>query len=595
MKHLNLLKSTLLLFALVAGSTSLWAEDKWVKTAPADLQTGDIVVIVDQTTSKAMSNNNGTSSAPSAVAVTLNGDKSEISSEVGATIQWALTTSGTGGSKTFKFANSTAFLYVTKTNNGVRVGSGERNTFTIGSGGDNDGYYLYNGDDDDSRYVGCYNSSDWRCYGTINNNIKGNNNAFYKKTASSGPVDPSVTIDNSTIIVGGTSTISGPDGLSISYSGYDDTVVSVSDAGVVTGLKKGTTTITATWSAVTDTYNAGTKNFEVTVVEATIYEKVTNANQLAAGNEYILVATGNNKAMGAQNSSHRDGVDVTISDNKVVITDEAVAVLTLGGKTDAWTFLASDNSKYLALTSSSNAINASDEATENESKWVVTNTFELKNVAYATRVLKYNSGSPRFACYTSGQQTAVLFVKKDSPLGVTITDAEYATFVSPYATDFSTTGVTVYTATAGATAVTLNEVASGKVPANTPVVLYKADADGSAINVPVIASADDLGSNDLQVSTGTDVENMYVLADNTNGVGFYKWSGTSDLSAGKVYLLGASSAREFLGFGDVTGIENLTIMPSRKGEGMVYDLQGRRVAQPAKGLYIVNGKKVFVP
>ena len=595
MKHLNLLKSTLLLFALIVGSTSVWAADKWVKTAPADLQTGDIVVIVDQTTSKAMSNNKGTSYAPSAVEVTLNGDKSEITSEVAATIQWALTTSGTGESKTFKFANSTAFLYVTKTNNGVRVGSGERNTFTIVSGGDNDGYYLYNGDGKDPRNVGCYEGSDWRCYGSINSNIKGNNNAFYKKTASSGPVDPSVTIDNSTIIVGGTSTISGPDGLSISYSGYDDTVVSVSDAGVVTGLKKGTTTITATWSAVTDTYNAGTKNFEVTVVEATIYEKVTNANQLAAGNEYILVATGNNKAMGAQSSSIRNGVDVTISDNKVVITDEAVAVLTLGGKTDAWTFLASDNNKYLALTSSSNAIHASDEATENGSKWVVTNTFELKNVEYDTRVLQYNSGSPRFACYASSQQTAVLFVKKDSPLGVTISTAKYATFVSPYATNFSTTGITVYTATAGETSVTLNEVASGKVPANTPVVLYKAGADGTAINVPVIASADAVGSNDLKVSTGTDVANMYVLASKGSGVGFYKWSSTSDLSAGKVYLQGASSAREFLGFGDVTGIESLTPSPSPKGEGSeYYNLAGQRVAQPTKGLYIVNGRKVVI-
>lgn len=173
----------------------------------------------------------------------------------------------------------------------------------------------------------------------------------------------------------------------------------------------------------------------------------------------------------------------------------------------------------------------------------------------------------------------------------TISTAKYATFVSPCATDFSTTGVTVYTATAGATAVTLNEVAT-KVPANTPVVLYKADADGSVIDVPVIVSADDLGSNDLKVSTGTDVANMYVLASKGSGVGFYKWSGTSDLSAGKVYLQGTSPAREFLGFGDVTGINS--VQGSELKVNGYFDLQGRRVAQPAKGLYIVNGKKVII-
>jgi len=175
----------------------------------------------------------------------------------------------------------------------------------------------------------------------------------------------------------------------------------------------------------------------------------------------------------------------------------------------------------------------------------------------------------------------------------TISTAEYATFVSPYATDFSTTGVTVYTATAGETSVTLNEVASGKVPANTPVVLYKAGADGTAINVPVIASADAVGSNDLKVSDGTNPgPNTYVLANKTHGVGFYKWAGGS-LTSGKIYLQGASSAREFLGFGDVTGIESLTPALSQ-GEGAWYDLQGRRIAQPTKGLYIVNGRKVVI-
>ena len=206
-------------------------------------------------------------------------------------------------------------------------------------------------------------------------------------------------------------------------------------------------------------------------------------------------------------------------------------------------------------------------------------------------------GENLYLCSTAGSiriwEMVVVFEVTTTP--ATISTAEYATFVSPYATDFSTTGITVYTATAGATAVTLNEVASGKVPANTPVVLYKAGADGTAINVPVIASADAVGSNDLKVSTGTDVADMYVLASKGSGVGFYKWSGTSDLSAGKIYLQGASSAREFLGFGDVTGIESLTPSPSPKGEGSeYYNLAGQRVAQPTKGLYIVNGRKVVI-
>ena len=174
-----------------------------------------------------------------------------------------------------------------------------------------------------------------------------------------------------------------------------------------------------------------------------------------------------------------------------------------------------------------------------------------------------------------------------------IKSAEYATFVCPIPLDFSTTGVTVYTATDNKTSVSLNEITSGKVPANTPVVLYKAGADGTAINVPVIASADAVGDNDLRVSTGTDVDYMYVLAKPAEkSVGFYPWGGTN-LSAGKVYLQAKASygARAFLGFNDdVTAIEAVKAQNVVKGE--YFNLAGQRVAQPNKGLYIVNGKKV---
>jgi len=62
---------------------------------------------------------------------------------------------------------------------------------------------------------------------------------------------------------------------------------------------------------------------------------------------------------------------------------------------------------------------------------------------------------------------------------------------------------------------------------------------------------------------------------------------------------GGQAVRSFvLNFGDSeeTGIISLTADPSPKGEGTgyTYDLQGRKVTNPAKGLYIVNGKKVFI-
>ena len=64
-------------------------------------------------------------------------------------------------------------------------------------------------------------------------------------------------------------------------------------------------------------------------------------------------------------------------------------------------------------------------------------------------------------------------------------------------------------------------------------------------------------------------------------------------------LLGdaAAGAREFkMNFGDeeVTGIISATLVNSEKVNSDIYDLQGRKVAQPIKGLYIQNGKKFII-
>ena len=42
-----------------------------------------------------------------------------------------------------------------------------------------------------------------------------------------------------------------------------------------------------------------------------------------------------------------------------------------------------------------------------------------------------------------------------------------------------------------------------------------------------------------------------------------------------------------------TGIN--TLSTKSPAEGTVYDLMGRRVKTPSKGIYIVNGKKIFIP
>ena len=174
MKKLLTLWSLLLL--VVVGVN---AETQWVKTSIGDLVTGDVVAIVDQTSARAMSNNNG-SSAPSATSVTLNSDKSEITSEVATTLQWVVTASE-GSYKFNVVGNTTHNLYCNNTNNGVKVGTNTtNNTFEWKKADANsEEYFLYN--TVTLRYIGVYNNQDWRCYTTVNSNIKDVVTVFYKK------------------------------------------------------------------------------------------------------------------------------------------------------------------------------------------------------------------------------------------------------------------------------------------------------------------------------------------------------------------------------------------------------------------------------
>jgi hypothetical protein len=87
----------------------------------------------------------------------------------------------------------------------------------------------------------------------------------------------------------------------------------------------------------------------------------------------------------------------------------------------------------------------------------------------------------------------------------------------------------------------------------------------------------------------------------SEGVGFYRLSSTGTILANRAYLTSgatvaaaAAAAREFFAFdAAITGIENVNAQDS-EDDVKTFDLQGRRVATPAKGVYIVNGKKVIM-
>lgn len=251
---------------------------------------------------------------------------------------------------------------------------------------------------------------------------------FYQNVA--GAVDPTVSFadESKEVEIGGTVTneLSKPNDLTVSYSSSSPSIATVDENGLVTGVAEGEATITASWNAVADKYNAGSVSYVVTVIPAAPsvnFVKVTNANQLVAGNEYILVGSrgGSTAAMGVRTgtNTYRDKVEVTIEDDKVSVKENSgIAILTLGGKSGEWTFSASDNDEYLAYTSTtgSNVLHSATDPTLKTSQWIITSDFQIANANYTDRYIQYNSGSSRFACYTSTQGASYLYVKEGSPI-----------------------------------------------------------------------------------------------------------------------------------------------------------------------------------
>ncbi|MBQ6083954.1 MAG: chitobiase/beta-hexosaminidase C-terminal domain-containing protein [Bacteroidales bacterium] len=164
------------------NTTPTPSQDNWVATDLADLTSSDVFVIVGNNGSTyAMANNNGTS-APSATAVTIANNK--LSEAPADNLKWNISGNATDGYTFYPNGSTTTWLYCINNNNGLRVGDTDNDkTFEIKDD------YLYN--KGQGRYIGIYNSQDWRSYTNTTGNIAGQTFDFYKRVST----EPSITIN----------------------------------------------------------------------------------------------------------------------------------------------------------------------------------------------------------------------------------------------------------------------------------------------------------------------------------------------------------------------------------------------------------------
>ena len=184
------------------------------------------------------------------------------------------------------------------------------------------------------------------------------------------------------------------------------------------------------------------------------------------------------------------------------------------------------------------------------------------------------------------------------PVSVSTT-VNYGTLFTPVALSVPAEGVEAFTGTINGDYLHLNPV-SGTIPAGTAVVLKYTDAVKTAGSLSFATAADVAGisgnvlAGQANTIAASGITNPYTLQNPATGIGFYPYNGTN-LNGFKAYMTtGTTPVRGFLfeEDGTTTSIDTLeTVTPNAQ---TIYDLSGRRVSKAQKGLYIVNGKKVYI-
>lgn len=364
-------------------------------------------------------------------------------------------------------------------------------------------------------------------------------------------------------------TLTNPHGLTVVYSSNDEEIAMVdeNDGFVAIGTKIGTATITATFAG-NDSYRAGTATYTITTYDP-------NANDGSELKPYTVTeALALINTLGTASSS-----PVYV---KGIVSTELSDINSTNGYANYYISVDGTTTAQLECYKGYNLGNT---------KFATTSDLSLGDEVVVYGSLKMYNTTPEF-----NQNNFISQLKHGSEPEVRSIEVKAANKYKSYVSSQNLVvpaGVTAYIAT-GETATELTLTSVPKIKAGTPVILYANASEDTGFSFQI--TDDEVtypATNLLKISDGTVVNGAYVLAKKNDVVGFYKWAGGA-LSPGKVYVEPSSAAREFIGFNfdEVTGINE--VKNEKETVNGIFDLQGRKVVTPSKGLYIVNGKKVVI-
>ena len=415
-------------------------------------------------------------------------------------------------------------------------------------------------------------------------------------------------------------TLTNPNNLTVTYASSEEGVATVDADGNVTIVGAGTTIITAS-SEETDDFYEGSASYTLTVNEVVApYENIAALIAANVKSGTVVSVQLTNAQVQYVNATTKDifiadetaGID--LYQTTLTYTQGQILNGVLTGKWSPYNNLPElkeVNATGVTVTEGTiePKVIAANEvkdnvcrlvkienqtATETDGKYYIDDDVQLFNkyglsTYYTTNPADYVGIAVVFK--EIYELNVISFTEVAEEDVIKVGPAGYATYVTKNAVEF--TGVKAYAVTKiNEKSVSLQELTSA--PAGTPVVV---EAEEGEYACTIIESATAPEKNELTyseedvVSDGT----IYALANKpeADGVGFYPVKSGVTIPAGKAYLKVGAEVKGFLALGDVADAINNILVETANGN--IFNIAGQKVQNITKGgLYIVNGKKVFV-
>lgn len=208
----------------------------------------------------------------------------------------------------------------------------------------------------------------------------------------------------------------------VNYSSNNEDVASVSSGGLITAKNVGTAVITATCGEATATCSVTVNEVAVEPDEPDTpeiseegYVLVNSSSEIKVGDKIVIAANDYDYALGkTQNGNNRAAVSISKSDDTIQINQNVDELIVYQGtKSNTYAFYSETNSGYLYAASSGSNYLRTQSTIDDNASFSISISNEVATIkangTNTRNLLKYNTSSKIFSCYSSGQEYVSIY------------------------------------------------------------------------------------------------------------------------------------------------------------------------------------------